>query len=178
MKPLKIAVNHFFFNRSFCSQDFFYFANSFTAQFLFFDVRMTQENWKGEIGNDKQLGIANCNIDTLQTLIHQPSYCCRELTSAHSWQLASNQKPLISYRMSLSTKLSYPLKFALSTLAMIADVVRSMLKTLVTLGDISLVLLNLIKRFIFVVFKLLPPMFTQLTFIFSLQFTNYNCFSP
>ena len=24
MKPLKIAINHFFFNRSFCSQDFFF----------------------------------------------------------------------------------------------------------------------------------------------------------
>ena len=49
MKPLKMAINHFFFNRSFCSQDFFYFANSFTGQFLFFDVRMTQEISKGEI---------------------------------------------------------------------------------------------------------------------------------
>ena len=53
MKPLKMAINHFFFNRSFCSQDFFYFASSFTAQFLFFDVRMTQEISKGQIGNDK-----------------------------------------------------------------------------------------------------------------------------
>ena len=61
-----------------------------------------------------------------------------------------------------------PLKFTLSTLALIADAVRSMLKTLVTLGNIYLVLSNLIKRFIFVLFKLLPPMFTQLTFIFSL----------
>ena len=49
-----------------------------------------------------------------------------------------------------------------------ADVVKSMLETQVTLGNISLVLLNLIKIFIFVMFKLLPPMFTQLTFIFSL----------
>ena len=48
----KIAINHFFFNRYFCSQDFFYFASSFTAQFLFFDVKMTQEISKGEIGND------------------------------------------------------------------------------------------------------------------------------
>ena len=40
---------------------------------------------------------------------------------------------------------------------MIADVVKSMLKTWVTLRDISLVLLNLIKGFIFVVFKLFPP---------------------
>ena len=54
MKPLKMAINYFFFNRSFCSQDFyFYFSSSFTAQFLFFDVRMTQEISKGEIENDK-----------------------------------------------------------------------------------------------------------------------------
>ena len=50
-----------------------------------------------------------------------------------------------------------PLKFALPTLALIADVVRSMLKTRVTLGNICFVLLNLIKRFIFVMFKLLHP---------------------
>ena len=37
--------------------------------------------------------------------------------------------------------------FALSTLALIVDVVRSVLKILVTLGDISLVLLHLIKIF-------------------------------
>ena len=60
------------------------------------------------------------------------------------------------------------LKFALPTLAPIVDVVRGMLETQVTQGNIYLVLLNLVKRFIFVMFKLLPPMFTQLTFIFSL----------
>ena len=59
---LKVAINHFFFNRSFSSQDLFYFTSSFTAQFLFFDVRLTQEISKGEIGNNKQLGIANYNI--------------------------------------------------------------------------------------------------------------------
>ena len=53
MKPLKIVLNHFFFNRSFCSQDCFYFASLFTAQFLFFDVTMMQEISKGEIGNEK-----------------------------------------------------------------------------------------------------------------------------
>ena len=53
MKPLKMTINHFFFNRSFSSQDFFYFASSFTAQFLVFDVKMTQEISKGEIGNNE-----------------------------------------------------------------------------------------------------------------------------
>ena len=43
-----------------------------------------------------------------------------------------------------------------------------MLKTRVTLGNISLVLLNLIKRFILVMFKLFPPMFTVNIHIFSL----------
>ena len=57
-------------------------------------------------------------------------------------------------------------KFALSTLSLIADVVRSILTTRVALGTIALVLLNQIKRFIFVMFKLLPQMFTQLIFIF------------
>ena len=104
---------------------------------------------------------------TLQTFKLPPGYCCRELTSAHSWQLDSNQKSLVSYWNSLNTKLRL-FKFALSTLALIADFVRSMLKTRVTLGHFSLVLLNLTKRFIFVMFQFLPPMFTQLTFIFSL----------
>ena len=63
-----------------------------------------------------------------------------------------------------------PLKFALSTLALIADVIRSMLKTRLTLGNICLVLLNLVKRFIFVMFKLLHPhnIYTVNIDIFSL----------
>ena len=41
IKPFKMTVNQFFFNRSFCSQIFFfYFASSFTAQFSLFDIRM------------------------------------------------------------------------------------------------------------------------------------------
>ena len=45
------------------------------------------------------------------------------------------------------------LNFSLSTLALVADAVRDMLKTRVTLGNISLVLVNLIKRFIFAMFN-------------------------
>ena len=41
---------------------FFCFASSFAAQFLLFDIRMTQEISKGEVGNGKQLGMANYNI--------------------------------------------------------------------------------------------------------------------
>ena len=61
IKPLKMSVNHFFFNRFFCSQYFFLFF-SFAEQFTLLDIRMIQEISKGEIGNGKLLGIANYNI--------------------------------------------------------------------------------------------------------------------
>ena len=72
------------------------------------------------------------------------------------------------------------LEFTLSTLALVAAVVSRMLKTQVTLRNISCALLNLTKRLIFAMPKDLSsfPMFAQLTVIFSLQFTNYGCFSP
>ena len=41
-----------------------------------------------------------------QTLRHWPGECCRELTSAHSWQPDSNWEPSVSERKSLTTKLS------------------------------------------------------------------------
>ena len=71
------------------------------------------------------------------------------------------------------------LEFTLSTLVLVAAVVK-MLKTQVTLGDISCVQLNVTKILIFVIFKDSSslPIFTKLTFIFSLQFTSYSCFSP
>ena len=74
----------------------------------------------------------------------------------------------------------WTLEFALFTLALVADVVRRMLKTWVALGNFSRVLLNLIKRLIYVKFKDFSslPMFTQLAFIFSLYFTNYGWFTP
>ena len=40
-----------------------------------------------------------------QTLRHYPGDCCREPTSAHSWQPDSNQEPLVSERKSLTSKL-------------------------------------------------------------------------
>ena len=42
IKSFNMIINHFF-----C------FASSFAAQFLLFDIRMTQEISKGEVGNDK-----------------------------------------------------------------------------------------------------------------------------
>ena len=69
------------------------------------------------------------------------------------------------------------LDYALSKLAL-AAVVKRLLKTWVALGNISRILLNLIKRLTFAMFILLPlPMFKQLTFIFSLWLSNYRCFS-
>ena len=40
-----------------------------------------------------------------QILRHQPGNCCRELTSAHSWQPDSDREPLVSERKSPTTKL-------------------------------------------------------------------------
>ena len=53
MKPLKMAINHFSSIGIFVHKTFFYFASLFIAQLLFFDVRMTQEISKEEIGNNK-----------------------------------------------------------------------------------------------------------------------------
>ena len=60
-----------------------------------------------------------------------------------------------------------PLKLTLSPPALVADVVGSLLKTQITLGNISFVLLNLIKIFTFVMFKDFPLMLALLTLIFS-----------
>ena len=40
-----------------------------------------------------------------QALRHWPGDCCRELTSAYSWQPDSSREPLVSERKSLTTKL-------------------------------------------------------------------------
>ena len=131
---------------------------------LFFSIRVFFHEYhdsQGSRGRGRLFLNSSLRLPpTLQTIRHYPGYCCRELTSVHSWQPDSNQKPFAKHWA------TSPLKFALSTL--IADAVRSTLKTRVALGSISLVLLNLNKRFIFLMFKLLPPVFTQLTFIFSL----------
>ena len=63
---------------------------------------------------------------------------------------------------------------------MLPDVVRSMLKTRVTPGNISLVLLNLTKKIIFVMFKdsfLQCSRSLHLYFLFSLQITATSCFN-
>ena len=105
---------------------------------------------------------------TSQSLRHQPGYCCRELIFT---QLTVGLKP--------GTSGTSTLEFALSTLKMAVAAVLRMLKTWLPLGNISHVLLNLIKRLIFVIFKVYfsLPMLTQLAFIVSLQFNNYGCFT-
>ena len=60
-KPYKMiiifsAMGHF------VHKIFIFFASSFAAQFSLFDIRMTQEILKREIGNVKFLVIANYNI--------------------------------------------------------------------------------------------------------------------
>ena len=62
------------------------------------------------------------------------------------------------------------LELTLSTLTAVAAVVKRILKTRVILGNISRVLLNLIKKLTFVIFtdSYPLPMFMQLTFIFHL----------
>ena len=57
-----MTVSHFLFNRSFCSQGFFYFTSSFAAQCSLFLIRMTQETSKGEIGNGKKLEMTKITI--------------------------------------------------------------------------------------------------------------------
>ena len=62
------------------------------------------------------------------------------------------------------------LEFTLSTLALVAAVVRKMLKTRVILGNISRVLLNLTKKLVFVMLKdsYSLSVLTRLAIIFSL----------
>ena len=49
-----------------------------------------------------------------RTLRHQPGDCCRELTSAHSYQPDSNRELLVSQRKSLTTKLCALQRIALN----------------------------------------------------------------
>ena len=111
-----------------------------------------------------------------RTLRNQPSYCCREFTSAYSWQLDLNRESLVYQRKSLTTTLRALQITLFLNLHWQLLLLRDCLK--ITLGNISRIILNLIKRLTFAMFRLLPlPMFKQLTFIFSLWLTNYRCFS-
>ena len=96
-----------------------------------------------------------------------------------SWIIAAESSPLhIAGRIEHGTYVTRSLEFTFSTPALVAAVVRKMLKAQVKLGNIFRVLISLTKRLIFVMFKELYflSLFTELTFIFSLYFTNYGCF--
>ena len=94
------------------------------------------------------------NTQTLAGLLLQRAHFC-------AWLAAGIEHGLFGTRS---------LEFTHSTLALVAAVVSRMLKTRVTLGNISRALLNLTKRLIF-------AMSTQLTVIFFLQLINYGCFA-
>ena len=90
-----------------------------------------------------------------------------------SWVIAAESSPLRiagSRNRTWNTLCYTLLEFTLSTLALLAAVVRKMLKTRVTLGNISRFLLILTKRLIFLMFKDSSSlsMFTQLALIYSL----------
>ena len=103
-----------------------------------------------------------------QTLRHYLGYCCKELTSAHNG-------------IEHGTFVTRSLEFTLSTLALIAAVVRKMLKTRVTLGNTSLLLWQFSKS-IWAPFhhKLAQHNFREFIYNFdarcvSRKFTTYSC---
>ena len=90
-----------------------------------------------------------------------------------SWVIAAESSPLCiagSRNRTWNTLCYTLLEFTLSTLALLAAVVRKMLKTRVTLGNISRFLLILTKRLVFLMFKdsWSLSMLMQLALIYSL----------
>ena len=92
-------------------------------------------------------------------------------------QLAAGLEPATFSFLTQVTnqKVTLSLESSYCTIGLTAVVAWGMLKIQVTLGNISRVLINLIKRFMFAMFKDSSPLplVTQLKFIFSLQFTNH-----
>ena len=75
----------------------FCFASSFAAQCLLFNIRMTQEILKGEVGKGKQLGMANYNIyfknyfNRLVINITQMAKLDENISSKHHINIASTK---------------------------------------------------------------------------------------
>ena len=145
---------------SLCRISFFFFSFFFIRFFFSRISWFTGQQWKGE-------------AISLTPLYHfQPFHRQLDISQV----IAAESSPLrIAGSRPQTRNLCFPIgsRKALSYVSFkicpFYTVVRSMLKTWATLGNISLVLLNLIKRFLFPpVSTILPPMFTQLTFIFSL----------
>ena len=133
--------------------------NCFLFQFFFlsgfFSRIFSIHRTVGEVGD--YLLISFLPLPTAsQALRHQLGYCCRELTSVHSWQPETNMESLVHFRIH---------SFYTCTGSLRGEC----LKTQVTLGNISRLLLNLTKRLIFAMFKNSSslPVFAQLTVIFS-----------
>ena len=88
-----------------------------------------------------------------------------------SWVIAAESSPVrIAHSRNQSGNRTRSLEFTLSRFALVAAVVRRMIKTRVTLGNISCALLNLIKMLIFVMIEDSSSltMFMQLTFILAI----------
>ena len=87
----------------------------------------------------------------------------------NSWVIAAESSHLrIAGSRNQTRNIWYTLfRFTLSALALVAAVIRRMLTTWVTLGNISLVLLNLFKRLIFAMFKDSSPLPMFQCFFFS-----------
>ena len=139
----------------------------FLSGFSFTNIHDLQDSrCRGRLSSYLLSTISTCFTDTqtLAALLLQRIKLCAQLAAG----------------LEHGTFATHSLEFALSTLVLVAAVVRKMLTTRVTLKNISYVLLNLTKRLIFIMFKDSSSlsMFTQFLFIYSLQFTNYGCFSP
>ena len=90
--------------------------------------------------------------------------------------IAAESSPLRTSAHHEPLSITRSLEFTYSTLAVVAVVVRRMLKTRVTLGNISHVLLNLIKRLIFVMFNVLALTFVPFSYLLvSVMMCIFNC---
>ena len=101
---------------------------------------------------------------------HLDTSCVIPAESLHNWQPDLNRETLFYQRKSLTFKLYALFRIHTFYTCSMAAIERKMLKTRVTLGNISRVLLNLIKKLTFEMFKdsHTLQMFTQLTLIFCL----------
>ena len=77
-----------------CTKSLFLYVvthNSFFSTWHFFHKYSQDSRWKGSYLLIFFLPIS----DASQKLRHQLGYCCRDLTSPHSWQSESNMKRLV-----------------------------------------------------------------------------------
>ena len=119
----------------------FFFYLAFLSRM--FTIHRTAGEWEGE-------GRRGGGYYLL--IVFVPLLCASQ--TLRRWFIAAESSHLrICGSLAAGIFVTRSLEFTLSTLALVAAVVRKMLKTWVTLGNISRVLLNLTKRLIFVMFK-------------------------